>query len=354
MRIIVSARLKPSQINYKIIPLTKVEQVEMVYLLRKEKGPPIPKVEYLILPKICKYRFFNILITPLILSYYALRKRVSLIITYNFLPHGFFGFIASRFTGIPFNYSQIDTNTIDIISRKGFFGKALLYMISKAFFINVPGKKSKQFYSNLGLNPDKIHLLHSTVDTNYFNADGTAIKDFDLLYIGVLEPRKRVDLIIDALFKLKEKDYIFAIVGEGSERHRLVQKVADLNLKEKVLFFGHQKEVKGFFNKSKCFILTSKIEGIPCAMLEAMACKLISIVTDVADISDVVNEKNGFLLSPDPSADEISRPIDFALTNYDKLNDMRLNARNTIVSGHSYDSATSKWTFVLSSLNISL
>jgi glycosyltransferase involved in cell wall biosynthesis len=347
MRIIVSARLKPSQIKYKIIPLTRGDQVEMVYLLRKEKGPPIPKVEYLILPSLCQFRLFNILFTPFILSYFSLKKKVNLIVTYNFLPHGFFGFLASCFTRIPFNYSQIDTNTIDIISRKGLLGKALLLMISKAIFINVPGNKSKQFYISMGLDQKKINLIHSTIDIDEFAPDESVVKEIDLLYIGVLEPRKRVDLIIRALSKIADRNYKLAIVGDGTAKLRLIQMVVDLDLKENILFLGHQKEVKEFICKSKCFILTSKIEGIPCAMMEAMACELLPVVTNVADISDVVNEKNGFLLSTDPTVDEVAETIEFVLTNYTKLSDMRAMARKTIVTDHSYESATLKWNQVI-------
>lgn len=348
MKIIVSARLKPSQIKYKIIPLAKSNRVDVIYLLRKEKGPEIEKVKYIVLPGICRLRLFNILLTPFLLAYHSHKKGVDLIVTYNFLPHGFFGFMASKLTGIPFNYSQIDTNTMEIVSGGGIKGKMILNMIRSAFFINMPGSKSKSFWVQQGIQADRINILHSTIDTDNEFVPATDVKkDFDFIYVGVLESRKRVGLVIEALSTVTNKKWKFAIVGDGSEKDNLTNKVSELKLEKNIVFLGHQRDVKSLMARSRYFVLTSKIEGIPCAMMEAMACELIPIVTDVADISDVVNQKNGFLLSGDPGISELAEILEYALSNYNSLAEMRSNARKTIIENHSYTSAISKWNSVL-------
>ncbi|MBP6870617.1 MAG: glycosyltransferase [Bacteroidales bacterium] len=350
MRIIVSARLKPSQVKYKIYPLSKVDAVEQIFILRKEPGPALEKVRYIILPAIVKSRIFNILLTPFILAYYTRKTKADLIVSYNLIPHGIFAFLASLMTGIPFNYSQIDTNTIDYIKRGNSFSKIIMHILKKALFINVPGRISKEFYITQGIPAERIHLLHSTVDTEIEYKPEEKEFRYDLIYVGVLEKRKQVDILIQALSIVRNDipHIRLAIVGDGPQKNDLVKMTEELGLSANVSFLGHRKEVKEILKQSKIFVLASKLEGIPCAVMEAMSLKLYLIVHDVADISDIViNNQTGSLLPAGASVEQTASEILRALNNWPSLTPIRENARELIRDEHSYHSATKIWINIL-------
>ncbi len=350
MKIIVSARLKDSQIKYKIIPLSNSDMVDEIFLLRKTIGPEIPKVKYIILPSLSSIKMFNILFTPFILAYYTIKLKADLIISYNFLPHGLFAYLASRVTGIPFNYSQIDTNTIEIVKKNTVKGKLIRRMIKKAIFINVPGSNSVKFWKSQGVATDKIMTLHSTIDTenDYYPIESKKV--FDLLYIGVLEPRKQVDIIVKSVKILTEEHprIRLAIVGDGSIKDEISDLVSTLNLTENIELFGHKTDVKSYIHKSKIFVMASKVEGIPCAMMEAMACKVYPIVPDVADISDVVNGENGTLMPSSFTPEELAKAINEAINYAGNIETKTSRARQEIVDKHSYISAKNAWDEILS------
>lgn len=353
MKIIVSAKLKDSQIKYKIIPLSLSDLVDEIYLLRKTRGPEIPKVKYIVLPAISRIKIFNILLTPFILAFYTMKLKADLIISYNFLPHGLFAFIASKITGVPFNYSQIDTNTIDIVKKNNLKSKLIRNMIRKAVFINVPGSNSVDFWKSQGVAADRIMTLHSTIDTDGEYYPVSTPKIFDLLYIGVLEPRKQVEIIVEAMAVLRSKypRVKLAIVGDGSVKNQIVNLINTLELNQNIEMFGHRNDVKTFIHQSKIFVMASRVEGIPCAMMEAMACQVYPVVPDVADIADVVNTSNGTLMPATFSPAELANAIDQILESWQVASSKTSVARQEIVDKHSYISAKKAWDEILSKLS---
>jgi glycosyltransferase involved in cell wall biosynthesis len=91
----------------------------------------------------------------------------------------------------------------------------------------------------------------------------------------------------------------FLIVGDGGQRHFLEKTVAGLGLTEKVIFTGSRKDVPDILSMLDLFVLPSLKEGLPMALLEAMASKVPVIATSVGAIPKViVNNKTGILVDP--------------------------------------------------------
>ncbi|WP_200977086.1 glycosyltransferase [Echinicola sp. 20G] len=345
MKIVIIAGLKPSQVIYKLKPLTKVDFVEEIILIRKEQGPDINKLKYIILPALLRFKPFYLLLSPFFMLSKIRKIKPDLIVSYNFKPHGFFSYIISKLTSTPFIFCEIDNLTQDYM-KVWPFGHIISKAVTEAKHLNVPGSITKKYWESTGVPSDKISILHSTIDTNHdFFPSKDSTKEYDLLYIGVLEERKNINLIIEALALLKKDNLFpkFTIVGKGPMEKKLKSLVKELNLVDQVIFAGHSNKVIEFINKSRFFIITSKVEGIPCAMMESMACGLPAISTDVADISDVVNETTGFLIN-DPNSLNISKAIKKAMqlssSEYQALSE---SARDLIVRYHSQDYATQSW-----------
>jgi glycosyltransferase involved in cell wall biosynthesis len=343
MIIISSAKMGHGTFQAKFIPLSKVETVEKIYVVRKDVGPKISKVEYLVLPKMCRFFLFNLLLTPMILAYYTIKLKADLILAYHFVPHAFFAWFVSLISKKTFIFGQTGGESQEIASNSilKYFAKIVL---KKAKVINVPGNQAKHFWTSWGLPETKINVLHSTIDTNLFVPTKDK-RDIDVLYVGILNSRKQVDKIIKS-FKNMTKKYPEAklgIVGAGPDHELLQNLVSDLKLKNNVEFFGFQKDVKQFLNRSKLFVMFSTTEGLPVALMEAMSCQKLVIAPAVDNIPTVLIDGKTGLLLPKNDFSALKNKMMYAYENYDKLQNMRENARKKIVDEYSYENAIKKW-----------
>ncbi len=107
-------------------------------------------------------------------------------------------------------------------------------------------------------------------------------KEKNIVAVGRLEKQKNHKLLIDAYKNIENKigDYKLIIYGEGSLRENLKKQIKDLNLNEKVILAGEVSDIPAKIEKSSLFVLTSDFEGMPNALMEAMAMGLPCIATD--------------------------------------------------------------------------
>lgn len=97
-----------------------------------------------------------------------------------------------------------------------------------------------------------------------------------LLAMGRLNEEKGFDLLLTAFANLVEKhpDWVLTILGEGAERHRLERQVRELGLGGRVELPGFEPDPWRVMRASEAFVLSSRYEGMPSALMEAMACGL--------------------------------------------------------------------------------
>src|SRR6201999_1600549 len=112
---------------------------------------------------------------------------------------------------------------------------------------------------------------------------GISSDEFLLVCAARLSEVKRVDILLEAMSRVI-RDGIrckCVIVGDGPLRKELSKEADALGLAGHVLFEGFQHDVRPYLQASSAFILTSRIDGFPISILEALACGLPCIVTDV-------------------------------------------------------------------------
>jgi glycosyltransferase involved in cell wall biosynthesis len=194
--------------------------------------------------------------------------------------------------------------------KKSFFRRLIRkMMIKRAVGFVAYGTKAKEYLVQLGVAPERIEIGINTTDTEFF-AQQTAIlrktiSDNSLkhiLYVGYLEPKKRIDQVLFALEVLKKKrsDFRFIIVGDGSDRIRLENLATKLKINDLVSFedFKQKPDIPGYFARADCFVFPSEYDIWGMVLVEAMAAGLpcISSVLSGATIDLIREGETGFAL----------------------------------------------------------
>jgi glycosyltransferase involved in cell wall biosynthesis len=175
------------------------------------------------------------------------------------------------------------------------------------------------------------------VDTSVFRTESTD-KDIDVLYIGRIEPQKNLDLLFSAHEELQAT---MTIIGEGTEVSTLQRKYQHLDARTTWIGRVPNKQLPHFLNRSKIYVLPSRYEGHPKTLLEAMACGLPVVGTDVPGIREVIaHNENGLLIGSDPRtlADTISR----LLKDEELRARLGANAREYAINNYSLESSFRK------------
>jgi glycosyltransferase involved in cell wall biosynthesis len=111
--------------------------------------------------------------------------------------------------------------------------------------------------------------------------------------VGRLAPVKNIFNLIEAL---SETGFTLDIYGDGQLREQLASKAKDLKIDLNFMGIVANDELPEILSRYHYFILPSLYEGMPKSLLEAMACGLVCIGTDVEGINEIIEDRiNGFL-----------------------------------------------------------
>jgi glycosyltransferase involved in cell wall biosynthesis len=123
-----------------------------------------------------------------------------------------------------------------------------------------------------------------------------------LLAVGRLSEEKRFDLLIRVFASLAEKfpEWNLVLVGEGTEREPLERLINSLNLGERVRLVGRVGNISDWYRTADLFVLSSRFEGFPNALLESMAhgVAAVSVDCDTGPRDLIQHHHNGILVSP--------------------------------------------------------
>lgn len=198
-----------------------------------------------------------------------------------------------------------------------YFLKKVLRLISRILFKKID---YVVFNSHFLKNTFNSIALHSTVIHN--GIEKPTLKKFQvnkpvkLVYVGRIEPRKSIELIINSLsiLKAREIDFTFSIIGNvflyPNYWKKISKMISVLKLTNDVKVIGEvenrnlliilqKQDVLLFSTDDSNFPIT---EGLPNVVLEGMSCGLAIIATPVAGIPEMIKETNGFLVSANPEA----------------------------------------------------
>jgi glycosyltransferase involved in cell wall biosynthesis len=145
---------------------------------------------------------------------------------------------------------------------------------------------------------------------------------------GRLEPSKGFDLLIDAWGSVAEQhaDWQLHIYGEGSQEGALSARIRDLGLEDRVHLKGYSNEMQARMSESSLFVLSSRAEGYPMVLLEAMACGVPVVSTNCSfGPAEIITEGVDGFLAENGNREQLAEGI---------LRMVRLSPQQRLAMGH--------------------
>ncbi len=168
-----------------------------------------------------------------------------------------------------------------------------------------------------GLAIKKIHLRNNGktvyipgvgIDLSQYGPGDTEKETNHIVFVSVgeLNKNKNHEVVLSALGRLKRKDIHYVLCGTGGLYKRLKILTQRLGLEKQVHFLGFRKDITDILKGADGFILSSFREGLSRSLMEAMACGLPCIVSDIRGNRDLIEHHSGGYRCP------CSRPEKFA------------------------------------------
>jgi glycosyltransferase involved in cell wall biosynthesis len=157
-----------------------------------------------------------------------------------------------------------------------------------------------------GLDPKKIVSLPNGVDLKAFALERKEEPGL-VLFVGRLNRQKRLDLLLRAVAKVKEAR--LEIAGEGEEEGALRALAQELGIEGRTAFLGARSDVPSLQARAQVFVLPSESEGLPNALLEALAAGTPSVATEIPGNQDVARHEKEALLVPPHDVDALAQAI---------------------------------------------
>jgi glycosyltransferase involved in cell wall biosynthesis len=175
----------------------------------------------------------------------------------------------------------------------------------------VASHRDKQYIcSKYHVPPAKIEVLHNYVNTAVFHPADCEKYENRIIFVGRLQPQKNLFNLIEAV---SDNNLTLDIYGNGELYDELLAHAKKLNAKVNFMGVVPNNELPDIFNRYRYYILPSFYEGMPKTLLEAMACGLVCIGTNVEGINEIIDDGvNGYLAkgtTPQVLAETINRAL---------------------------------------------
>jgi glycosyltransferase involved in cell wall biosynthesis len=199
--------------------------------------------------------------------------------------------------------------------------------------IAVSQSVARSLSDGIGLPPERIRTIYNPILNSALPEKAAAPLDHPwfapgappvILAVGRLSPEKDYPTLLRAFARVRAKrDARLAILGEGPERGKIQELIRELALTSNALLLGYDHNPFRYMQRATIFALTSKIEGLPGAMIQAMACGCRVIAT--ASQGGVLEILDGNPLARCAAVGDVARLAEGMIALYDgaKINPAR-------------------------------
>jgi glycosyltransferase involved in cell wall biosynthesis len=346
-RITVVGRLKDHKMRAKLQPLLAMKEIAGIALVRRTPLD-LPRVRNYCPPPVLRdippiaevWRLATLL-------WLCLRGRGgSFLVSFYLLPHAVYADLARRLFGIPTIPVTLSEEDVKLGTSRWPYAGAL----AAAHAVGVRGAHSARLLEAHGIPADRIFNPPNLYDADAYGPDASIVKDIDVLYVGNLVLVKRLDRLLDAAARLiaSRPGLRVVLVGDGVLRGTLESRATELGLGAHVEFVNARpfEEIPQWLRRARVFVMTSEMEGLPQAMIEAMGCGVPVVLPDTGDVTTIAKHgENAWIVSPptpEGFADAIGRLLDDGVL-YGKLRDGCLALRDQFRRDYGLEGAIAEW-----------
>lgn len=343
-----------------IRPLAASAAVNRVRIVATRTVPDVEKVVAIYPPDLLRKLIGGVPARLVWFTWEALRRPADIVGGFHLLFNGLLTTVLAKLTGARSLYfcvggaaevekgglaseNRVFTRmrTADVVVER-----RLLAAVSDFDQVITMGTAGKRYFETKRVT-SPIAIVSGGIDTKRFEPF-TGEPEWDVVFVGRFAPIKRPDLFLRTVAELKKQRPAIraAMLGDGVLKADMEALARELGLQEAVTFAGLRPDVERYVRRSRIFVNTSDSEGLPLSVMEAMACGVPCVVSDVGDMLDLVKDGvNGHVVpgrTPQDFADRI-RPL---LADPSRLAQFRLAAR---AAAESYEITTvaARWTEVL-------
>jgi glycosyltransferase involved in cell wall biosynthesis/O-antigen ligase len=196
------------------------------------------------------------------------------------------------------------------------------------------------------ISPDRIVTIHNGLDIESLSSPNPSAIAQKRVELGLFDSHQVIGVVAN-FYATKGLPYFlqaaahvreafpearFTLVGDGERRCDLEALASELNLDSSVLFLGQRNDVPELLPLFDVFVLPSVKEGLPFALLEAMAAARPIVATTVGGVPEMITDGETGLLVPPQDPDALAKAIIALLTDRDKAQRMGLAARERVLA----------------------
>lgn len=172
----------------------------------------------------------------------------------------------------------------------------------------------------LPLRNDKIKLINNGVDVNAYHNElslenkneqkkdlGMKTDKINIVSVGRLSQQKNPELLLKAFNEIDNEDVELYFIGDGPLHAPMVEYTVTNAITDRIHFLGWRKDVQKILPLFDIFILASRWEGMPLAILESMAASVPVICSDIPSNKFLIESTSGLLFESDNAADLVSK-----------------------------------------------
>lgn len=188
---------------------------------------------------------------------------------------------------------------------------SLLYRFAERIFVLSP-KHQHNLVKGFRVPPRKIKVVDNWISPRTaIDQVNKARRKIDILFVGRLEAQKNLDKWLQVVSSVKKAgwpDIRAVLVGEGKQEANLKRKIGDLKLSKNVDLVGYHDNPVPFYRQAKIFLLTSRYEGQPLVLIEAMNYGVVPVITYYTGAETLIDDGiTGYVVStPAQAAKKIS------------------------------------------------
>ena len=189
-----------------------------------------------------------------------------------------------------------------------------------------------------GARPESVHLIRNAANCDSSPVAAATAREhlglapgLHLGWVGRLSAEKGPDVMLDAMRYLTDLPLTLSFIGDGPDRSALMERAGRLNVAEHVQFHGRVSNAASLLQAFDLVALSSRTEGTPMVILEAMASEVPIVATRVGGIPDMLSARQALLVDPE-NPEALASAIRAALSARQASTERAARARARLVA----------------------